>query len=92
MILTDLAELSVGDQQCAESLETLQGLVRILLARLLGDGHIRGLHITGVDLLSLPDEVLQQLALVLGEKQQLSLFDDVAQILDQDLTLAGKLI
>lgn len=92
MTLTDLAELSVGDQQCAESLETLQGLVRILLARLLGHGHIGGLHMTGADLLSLPDEVLQQLTLVLGEEQQLSLFDDVAQVLDQDLALARKLI
>lgn len=90
VLLTNLSELSVGDQERSQSLKTLQGLLAVLLASLLGDGHIGGLDIAGGDLLGLPDEILQKLALVLGEEHQLGLLDNIAQVLDEDFAIVGK--
>ena len=90
--LTNLTELSVGDQESTESLETVQSLVGILFAILLGDGDIGFLGITGGDVLSLPDKFLQQLTLVLGQEQLLGLVDDVAQVLQEDLAIVGELL
>lgn len=90
--LTNLTELSVGDQESTESLETVQSLVGILFAILLGDGDIGLLGITGGDVLSLPDKFLQQLTLVLGQEQLLGLVNDVAQVLQEDLAIVGQLL
>lgn len=90
VLLTNLSELSVGDQERSQSLKTLQGLLAVLLASLLGDGHIGGLDIAGGDPLGLPDEILQKLALVLGEEHQLGLLNNIAQVLDEDFAIVGK--
>lgn len=85
--LTKLAELAVGDQQSTQGLEALQGPVGILLAVLLGDGHIGCLGTLQADLLSLPDKLLEQFTLVLAQEQLLGLLDDIAQIPDEDLAV-----
>lgn len=90
VILTNFSELSVGDQERSKSLKTLQGLLAILLASLLRDRHIGALDIAGGDLLGLPDEILQKLALVLGEEHQLGLLNDIAQVLDEDFAIFRK--
>lgn len=90
VLLTNLSELSVGDQERSQSLKTLEGLLAVLLASLLGDGHIGGLDITGGDPLGLPNEILQKLALVLGEEHQLGLLNNIAQVLDEDFAIVGK--
>jgi len=89
--LTELSELAVGDQQSAESLKTLQGLVGILLGIILGEGRLGALGITGGDILGLPDEVLKKLAVVLDQKRLLGLFKHIAHILHEDLALVRKL-
>lgn len=90
--LTKLAELAIGDQQSTQGLEALEGLVGILLAVLLGDGHIGCLGALEGDLLSLPDELLEQLALVLGQEQLLGLVNDIAQVPDENLAVIGELL
>jgi hypothetical protein len=40
----------------------------------------------------LPDKVLQQVALILGEQQQLGLLDDALQIREQVLALTRQLL
>jgi cupin superfamily acireductone dioxygenase involved in methionine salvage len=78
--LTKLAELSVGDHECSEGLQTLCSLGSILLASILIDGEVWALGITGGDLLSLPDEVLKKFTLVLDQEHLLSRIDNIAQV------------
>lgn len=86
---TDLSELSVGDQECSQGLETLYCLLTILLCGVLRDAHGGSFGING-DLLSLPNKILQEFAFVLGQEQLLGLINDVAQVLDKDLAIVGK--
>lgn len=88
---TDLAKFAIGDQKRSQGLEALQRLLAILLAGLLVDGN-RCLHISRGDLLGLPDELLQQFTLVLGQEQLLGLVDNIAQVPDQNLALGGQLV
>ena len=57
--LTELAELTVGDDERAESPQSLERLVAMLLCSVLVNGSTRQSGIAPSDLLSLPDEVLQ---------------------------------
>ena len=59
----------------------------MLFGSLLVDGCTRKTSLTATDVLSLPDKVLNQVALVLGEKQQLCLFDDIANVGHECTTL-----
>lgn len=44
------------------------------------------------DLLGLPDEVLEKVALVLGEEEDLGLLDNITEIRDKLLTFCGELL
>lgn len=70
-ILQKLTELAVGDEQCAEGTETLKSLVSIALSGVLVKRRLDAVNGLGVKLGGLPDEVLDQVALVLGEKEVL---------------------
>ena len=63
-----------------------------MLGDILADGRIGGVDSLGVELGSLPDEVLDQVALVLGEEQELGLLDDLAHISDEALALVRELV
>ena len=92
MKLTKLAELAVGDQQLAEGPQALQSLLAIALSLVLGDGRVGTLNILVVVAGGLPDEVLQQVAIVLGQKQLLGLLDDVPGVLDEVLAFFRELV
>ena len=47
------------------------------------DGRTRFCRVTTADLLCLPDEVLEEIALVLREKKDLSLLDNISQITNE---------
>jgi hypothetical protein len=64
--LTKLPELAIGDNKRAQGSQTLQSLIAVLLRSLLVNGGIGNRGITAIDLLGLPDEVLKEIALVLG--------------------------
>lgn len=87
-----LSELSVGDEKLAKGSQTLKSLVTILLGSVLADGGIGCVDTLGVELSGLPDEILNQVALVLGEKEVLGLLNGVGGILDKLLTLSGELL
>lgn len=85
--LTQLAELAIGDDQLTENTKTLESLVAVLLGGVLVNWHIDSLRVTRADLLRLPDEVLEDVAFVLGEKKLLGLLDHIAQISDELLAV-----
>lgn len=90
--LTELAELAIGDDKLAESAESLERLVAVLLGSLLVDWCANTTSIASANVLGLPDELLEQVALVLGKKQKLGLLDDGAQIADQLLAVGRELL
>lgn len=89
--LTELAELAVGDDQRAERAKTLQCLVAVLLGCILVDRCAWGCGIATADLLGLPDEVLQHVAVVLGQEHVLCLLDDISKVCDQGLAFGREL-
>ena len=92
MVRTKLAELSVGNDKLPKSSQTLSSLVSILLGSVSVDRCTRNSSISAIDILSLPCEVLKQVALILCEKEHLSLLDNIAEVVNQLLALAGKLL
>lgn len=88
---TNLPELPVGDQKGAQCPQTIHGLVTILPSAVLIDGGTRLLCLHRAEMLSLPDEVLKQLAFVLTHDQLSSLVNDIPKVLDQCLTFLGQL-
>lgn len=91
-LLTKLAELAVGDEQRAQGAETLEGLVAVLLGSVLSNGSIGSADSLGVELHALPDKVLDQIALVLGEQELLGLSDDSPYIVDELAALGGQAV
>lgn len=67
--LTKLAELAIGDDERAESSKTLQCLIAMLLGSLGTDRRTRDGSFTSLDLLCLPDEVLEKVAFVLAQEE-----------------------
>jgi len=90
--LTELAELTVGKNERAEGAKTVESLVAVLLSGVLVDRRVRSAGIGARDLLSLPNEVLEEVALVLGQEQQLGLLNDLAQVTNELLTLCRELL
>ncbi|KAI6767974.1 hypothetical protein HG530_005983 [Fusarium avenaceum] len=82
-----LSELSVSDEQLAKGPQALKSLVTILLGSVLADRRVGGVDALGIELGGLPDKVLDQVALVLGEKEMLGLLDSIGGILNQLLTI-----
>lgn len=89
--LTKLAELTVGQNQRAEGPQPLNSLAAMLLRRRLVDGRVGKRCVASGDLLSLPDEVLEEIAFVLRQEEHLGLLDHDAEILDEVLAFAGQL-
>lgn len=80
---TEFSELPVGDDQRAQGAEAVKGLVSVLLRLLLADRSAGGRYRLGVELLGLPDEVLKQVAVILGQQQMLGLFHDFFDVGNQ---------
>jgi hypothetical protein len=66
------SELAVGDEKRAKSAESVKRLVAVLLGGVLVDGRTGQACAGTGDLLCLPNEVLEQVAVVLGEEQTLA--------------------
>jgi len=90
--LTKLAELAVGDQESSKSAEALKSLVAMALGCVLADGRVRRTDRVGVKVLRLPDEVLQEVALVLGQQQVLGLLHNLTNIGNEALALGRELV
>ena len=89
--LTKLSELAVGQNKSSKGSETLQGLVSVLLGSIFVNGCAWELCITGSDVLGFPDELLEQVALVLGEEQVLCLLNDIFHIAKELFAFIGEL-
>jgi hypothetical protein len=70
----------------------LKGILAMLARRLLVDWSVGSLEVALLELLSLPDEVLKQVAIVLRESEQLRLLNDVSQISDELPALRRELL
>ena len=90
--LTKLSELAIGDNKRAQGSQTLQSLIAVLLRSLLVNGSIGKSGISAIDLLRLPDEVLKEIALVLGQEKVFGLFDDVTEICHKILTFGREFL
>jgi len=63
----------------------------VLLGSVLINWSIWGGGVATAHLLSLPDEVLEKVALVLGEHQDLGLLDDTTEVSNEMLAFFGEL-
>lgn len=63
----------------------------MLLRRVLVNGSTRNIDGFGVELLCLPDEILKQVALVLGQKEVLRLLHHFSEISNERLSFARQL-
>lgn len=70
----------------------MQCLVAVLLGGLLVYWGIGRIDSLGIELCSLPDEVLEQVALILGQQQLLGLGDNFAEIFHESLALGRELV
>jgi len=64
----------------------------MLFSGVLVDGSIREFCVSTLNLLRLPNEILEEVALVLGEEKVFGLLDYVAEIGDQCLTLSREFL
>jgi hypothetical protein len=90
--LTKLSELAIGDNKRAQRSQTLQSLIAVLLRSLLVNGSIGKSSISTIDLLRLPNEVLKEITLVLGQEKVFSLFNDITEICHKVLTFGRKFL
>lgn len=88
---TKLAELTIGENQRSECSETVECLVAVLLCSCTVNGSIGSTSATTRNGLALPDEILNEIALVLAKKQHLSFFDDIPQVSNEIATLVREL-
>ena len=88
----ELPELTVGDQQGAQCSQAIKCVVAMLLGGILVDRCARKSLVSTRDLFSVPDEVLEKVALVLGEEQDLGLLNDLPQVANKLLALCRKLL
>lgn len=91
-VLTKLAELTVRDDQRAEGTKALQSLISMLLGSVLVDWSAWNCSVSSADLLRLPDEILQDIALVLGKKHIFGLLHNVAEVGNQGASLGRKFL
>lgn len=91
-VLEELSELAVGDDQLPKGSETLEGLIAISLRSVLANGCVGSVDTLGIEVGGLPDEVLDQVALIPGQEEVLGLIDDFTSILDESLALWRELL
>jgi hypothetical protein len=89
--LTELSKLAVGDDQGSESSETFKSFIAVLLSSALVNWGAWERCSSTTNVLCLPNELLEKVSIILGQQQQLGLFNDLADILNQLLALLGKL-
>lgn len=92
ILLTKLTELSVGNDKLAKSSQTLSSLISVLLSSVPVNWSTWNTSVPSINVLGLPCKVLKKVALVLCEKEHLSLLDDIAEVVNQLLTLRGELL
>lgn len=74
--------MAVGDEKRSKSLQTLKCFVSVLFGSVLVGWSTWKFGISTIEMLSIPDKVLEQIALILAQKQELGLSDNFLQISD----------
>ncbi len=82
-IRTELPELTIREYKRAKCPQAIKSLIPVLLSGAFVDWCSWQLGLATGDLASLIDEILQQVALVLGQKKDLGLLDDIAKVSDK---------
>lgn len=91
-VVQQFAELAVGDEKSTQGPQSLQRLVSMLLRGLFVGRSPWKLGVGTVEMLGLPDEVLEEIAVVLGKQKDFGLLNDVAKVGDEFLALVGQLV
>lgn len=81
--LTKFAELTVRNQQSTQGTKSIESLVAMLLCGTLVDRGTWELGIATRNKSRLPQKILQQVAFVLSQEQNLGLFDDISKVADE---------
>jgi hypothetical protein len=91
-LLTELAELPVGDDQRPKGSSASEHFIALLLGNILL--HWRGweLGVLDVDLFGVPNELLQEISLILREKQELGLLHNVSEVSHKLLAFCRELL
>lgn len=79
-MLTKLPELTVGEYKGAECPQAFQSLIAVLLSCVFVNWCSWQLGLTARNLASLVNEILQQVALILGQEKNLGLLDNIAKV------------
>ena len=90
-LLTKLSELPIGHKKRAKGAKTTQSLIAMLLCLVTPDGCGWRGGISTLDLLRLPDEVLEQVALILGQQEMFRLVDHISEIGHETSTFGREL-
>lgn len=89
---TKFPELAIRNHKRSQSAQPVESLVALLLRPLLVHGGVRDRQSLGVELLSLPDEVLEQVAIIFRQHQILCVFHHFSHVCHQSLSLGRKLL
>ena len=87
---TEFAELSVRKYQGSQGPETIECLVPMLLSCGLVQRCVRKLGIAPRQLLRLPDEILQKIAIILGQKKYFGFLNDVTEVGNEGPPFGGE--
>jgi hypothetical protein len=87
-----LPELAVRHKEGTKSTQAIERLIAVLAGCVLVNRRLGSASGAAAEVLGLPDEVLEEVALVLGEEQNLGLLNDVLQVRNQLLALTRQLL
>jgi hypothetical protein len=89
---TQFTELAICDEQSAQSSQTLKSFILVPCRGILAQGSVGRLDALGIILCGLPDEVLNQVAVVLGQQKLLRELHNLPRILHQHLSIGRELV
>lgn len=89
---TQFSELAVCDEQSAQSSQTLESFILVSRRGVLGQRSVWRLEALGIVVRSLPNKVLNQVAVILGQQKLLCEPHNLSRILDEHLSIGGELV
>ena len=84
--------MTVGNQKRAQGSQPIKSLVTMLLRGTFVDGSTGKLGIATSNILRLPYKILEQITLILGQDQNLGLFNHITKVADKLSTFRRELL
>ena len=90
LLLTKLPKLPIGNEKGAESAKTIQCFASMLLCGSTADRHTWESSISALNMLYLPDEILEQVAFVFSQEKMFCIIDNLSQVIYNLSTLSRE--